>query len=66
MTNHEKLIRNVTIFTVLLNLLMNYFLIKDFQGMGAALATSTTTILNMIICYYYVRKKVGLKIIKFL
>ena len=66
MTGYEKIIRNITIFTVVLNLVMNYFLIIEFQGEGAAIATSFTTILNMVICHYYVRKKVGLKIIKFL
>lgn len=66
MTSHEKIIRNITLFTVVLNLVMNFFLINNFQAAGAAVATAFTTVLNMTLCYIYVRKKTGLKIFKFL
>tara|TARA_B100000378_G_scaffold276221_1_gene273712 strand:+ start:732 stop:1985 length:1254 start_codon:yes stop_codon:yes gene_type:complete len=66
MTNNEKVIRNITAITVVLNLILNYFLIKVYGGFGAAVATTITTILNMILCYWYVRKSVGIKIIKYL
>lgn len=65
MTGHEKIIRNITALTVILNLILNYFLIRSYGGYGAALATAFTTILNMLICSIVVWKKIGLKLFKF-
>ena len=66
MTNHQKILRNITVITVLFNLILNYFLIKNFGAMGAAIATAFTTILNMGLSIFFVRKKTGLKILRFL
>jgi len=65
MTDNEKLIMNITSITVCLNLILNYFLIEEYGGFGAAIATSITTFLNMAICYFYVKKRLGINIIKF-
>lgn len=66
MTNNEKVTRNITVFTVLLNLILNYFLINNFGAVGAAIATAFTTILNMLLFAFFVNKRTGLKIFKFL
>jgi O-antigen/teichoic acid export membrane protein len=66
MTNNEKVARNITVFTVLLNLILNYFLINNFGAVGAAIATAFTTILNMLLFAFFVNKRTGLKIFKFL
>lgn len=65
MTGHQKLVRNITLITVLINVVFNYFLIQKFQALGAAFSTSFTVILNMVLYYYYVVKKTGVRIIKF-
>ncbi|MCY2687802.1 flippase [Salinimicrobium sp. TH3] len=64
MTSHEKILRNITATTVLLNLLLNFYFITRYGATGAAYATSITTILNMILCYYFVRIRIGLKLYK--
>lgn len=66
MTNHEKIIRNITTFTVCLNIVLNYFLIREYGSEGAAIATSFTTILNMLICMYYVKVKIQIRMFRFL
>jgi O-antigen/teichoic acid export membrane protein len=64
MTNHEKIIRNITAITVGLNLILNYFFINYLGASGAAIATAFTTILNMVLCVFFVRKATGLNIFK--
>ncbi|UZD23868.1 flippase [Algoriphagus halophytocola] len=66
MTNHEKIIRNITALTVLLNVILNLFLIGKYGSIGAACATSFTTILNMLICIYYVKTKTKISMFKIL
>lgn len=65
MTGHQKIIRNITLVTVLINIILNYFLIQNYQALGAAITTSLTVVLNVTLCYYFVVKKTGIKIIKF-
>lgn len=45
MTNKQIALRNFTIIAAFSNILLNYFLIKQYGIMGAALATTITTIL---------------------
>lgn len=64
MTGSEKTVGNITMFTVLLNLVLNYYLIRSYGCQGAAFATSFTLILNMTLCYFFVRKRMKIKIYK--
>jgi len=65
LTNHGKALRNITIGTIALNIILNYFFIINFDANGAAMATSITTILNMAICFYYIRNKLNIRILNF-
>ena len=57
MTNQEKVLKNITISTLFINVLMNYFLIKYYGALGAAIATAATILMNMILCSIYVKIK---------
>lgn len=59
MTNHEKILKNITLVTLSLNILMNIVLINKYEALGAAIATATTVALNMIITTIYVKRKLG-------
>jgi len=65
MTNHSNIIRNITILTVTLNMILNYFFIINFGANGAAIATTITIILNMSLSYFYVSKKLKINMINF-
>lgn len=60
MTNHGKALRNITMFTVTLNIILNFFLINYYQAIGASIATAVTIIINMLLCTYYTKRKVGI------
>ena len=64
MANQEIVLKNITIITLLVNVLMNYLLINYYGALGAAIATSGTIIINMILCSLYV--KIKLKFTPFL
>jgi O-antigen/teichoic acid export membrane protein len=55
----EKVIGIYSMFALLLNVLLNYFLIQSYQAMGAALATSISLILLNIFCLLYVKTQLG-------
>ena len=59
MTNNEKVLRNITLITLSLNVLINIVLINKFEALGAAIATATTVVLNMVLCAIFVKKKLG-------
>lgn len=54
----------VTIFSALLNIVLNYFLIQFYGINGAAFATSATIIILNITGYFLVKKRIGIKTIK--
>lgn len=66
MCGYEKTLRNITILSLVLNLLLNYFLIKQFGAIGAAYATSSTIAFSMIISTYFVKQKIGFTPVLFL
>ena len=59
MCNYEKVFRNITIASLLLNVLMNYFLIIEFGANGAAIATSITIGIIMVLSTFFVKIKLG-------
>jgi O-antigen/teichoic acid export membrane protein len=59
MSGHEKILRNITIFSVLLNIGLNILLINLFGLIGVAMATAISTITVMCISTYQVNNKIG-------
>ncbi|HET8573278.1 MAG TPA: flippase [Edaphocola sp.] len=60
MTNHEKVLRNITVITLLINVVLNFVLIKMYGIIGASIATTFSTFMNMALCYYYVKLKLNI------
>lgn len=56
MTNHPKYAMNINIISVIINIIMNYFLIGRLGINGAAIATATSLGLNNIINYFMIYK----------
>ncbi|MFT4684418.1 oligosaccharide flippase family protein [Candidatus Marifrigoribacter sp. Uisw_064] len=65
MCNYEKVLRNITFVSLLLNVILNYLLISNFGANGAAMATAITIAVIMIISSYFIKKKLGYLPFKF-
>jgi len=59
MTNSQKILRNITAFCFIINVILNYVLIPFYGIDGAAIASLITTILLNVSCLYYIKKKLG-------
>ncbi len=59
MTNNQKILRNITIFSFFIHLIVSYFLIKEYGINGAAIATLITNVLINVLCLYFIKKKLG-------
>lgn len=59
MTNHQKILKNTTIFGFLLNVVLNLILIPKFGINGAATASLITNVAFNLICLFYIKKKLG-------
>ncbi len=59
MTNSHKILRNITLFCFIINVILNYVLIPIYGINGAAVASLITTILLNVSCLYYIKKKLG-------
>lgn len=62
MTGKQKSFQKILISALILNIVLNYFLIPDFGMAGAAIATSTSMVLWNIIAVIYVYKKDNIKV----
>ncbi len=56
MTGHQKIFQNIIILALIVNISLNYFLIPIYGINGAAIATSTSTILWNLSGAYYIMK----------
>jgi O-antigen/teichoic acid export membrane protein len=65
MTGNEKVVGYLTSFTALLNIFLNFILIPKFGGLGAAIGTGATLIIQNIIQFILVKRKVGIYTIEF-
>ena len=63
MCGFEKEQRNISIISAVFNLLANYFLIKNYGLLGAAVATAVTTIGQNIARLLIAKNKVGISTI---
>lgn len=59
MTGHEKIFRNIVLFSISINLILNFILIPIYGSLGAAYANLLTVILWNTLSIAYARKKVG-------
>jgi O-antigen/teichoic acid export membrane protein len=59
MTNNQNILRNITIFSFFVHIIISYFLIKEYGINGAAIATLITNVLINILCLYFIKKKLG-------
>ncbi|WP_412464800.1 flippase [Flavobacterium mekongense] len=59
MTENQKVLRNITIFSFFFNLVLSYLLIPKYGIEGAALASLFTNVLINLLCLYYIKKKLG-------
>ncbi|WP_159022154.1 flippase [Formosa sp. L2A11] len=57
MTNHQKTLRNFTIYSAVLNIILNYFFIKSYGFVGAALASMISNIFLNTICVIYIKRE---------
>ena len=59
MTNNQKVLRNNTIFSFVLNVILNYFLIPKYGIVGAAIASLFTNVIFNVICLFFIKKRLG-------
>jgi O-antigen/teichoic acid export membrane protein len=59
MTNNQKILRNITVFSFLVNVILNYALIPVYGINGAAIASFVSNVLINLLCVYYIKKKLG-------
>lgn len=62
MCNQEKTLSRISIFSLALNLSLNYILIRLWGAIGAAIATSISIIFENITKVIFVKKKLGISI----
>lgn len=59
MTNHQDILKNITIFGFILNAILNFLLIPIYGINGSAMASLFTNAVFNLICLYYIKKKLG-------
>jgi O-antigen/teichoic acid export membrane protein len=59
MSGNQKYFQNVLIAAAILNVALNYFLIPDFQLLGAALASLISNVFWNVLMVIYIKKKFG-------
>jgi len=58
-TNNQSVLLKINIFSLALNLLLNFFLIGNYGILGAAIASLISTIFLNTFCVFYIKKKLG-------
>jgi len=59
MTENQKILRNITILSFFINLVLSYVLIPSYGIEGAAIASLITNIIINLLCIYFIKKKLG-------
>lgn len=59
MTNNQVILRNITIFSFFINIILNFLLIPNYGIKGAAIASLISNIVINSLCIYYIKKKLG-------
>lgn len=66
MSNNEKIYMNVLIISILLNIILNYFLIPIYSINGAAISTLVSIVFLSLISAFYIKVKLNIDTIVFL
>lgn len=59
MTENQHILRNITIISFIINLVLSYIFIPKFGIEGAAFSSLITNIVINVLCIYYIKKKLG-------
>lgn len=59
MTKHQKELRNFTIISAVLNIVLNFFLIKQYGIIGAAFSSLVSNIFLNVVCILFIKKHLG-------
>lgn len=59
MTENQKILRNITVFSFFFNLIWSYILIPLYGIEGAAIASLITNVMINLLCIYFIKKKLG-------
>ncbi|HLF51750.1 flippase [Flavobacterium sp.] len=59
MTNHQKILRNITIVCFFVNLFLSYLLIPIYGIEGAAISSLITNVIINALCLYHIKKQLG-------
>ena len=65
MTGHEKDMRDISVFTLIIALTSGIILIKNYGSLGAAISTSVAISSQNLIACYFVKKRLGFNPLKF-
>ncbi|SFI62093.1 flippase [Olleya namhaensis] len=57
MTKHQHELKRFTIISVLVNIVLNYILIKNFGIIGAAIASLVSNVILNILCIIFIKKE---------
>ncbi|MCB0804103.1 MAG: polysaccharide biosynthesis C-terminal domain-containing protein, partial [Flavobacteriales bacterium] len=58
-TDEHNLLMKIALFSAIINLILNVWLIQLIGITGAAIATAIAATLNNALCVYFVKKKLG-------
>lgn len=59
MTNNQKVLRNITVVCLILNISLNFILIPILGIEGAAIASLISNVFINLLCLYYIKQKLG-------
>lgn len=59
MTNHQVILKNITIISFFINVILNIILIPHYGIVGSAFSSLISTIFINLLCVIYIKKKLG-------
>lgn len=59
MTNHQVILKNITIISFFINVILNIILIPNYGIIGSAFSSLISTIIINLLCLIYIKKKLG-------
>lgn len=59
MTKHQNILQNITLFSFVFKVVLNFILIPNYGLNGAAIASLISNVAINLLCLYYIKKKLG-------